>query len=153
MDSKFRILLNTFFKGELDTKDVYALIKYIFGKEPMETTFSIDNNNCIFIDFLYDDGVLASEYIELNLYRLTDYKSNVGIIAKELTDIMFINDDIKEYILQSKKLKKFIRLYKNSNTMHKAVVMKNQQKRLMSIGIDETGYDFIKDTIFPTHRK
>ncbi|QRY18962.1 ORF-92 [Teiidae poxvirus 1] len=153
MDSKFCLLLETIFKGKLTTKDVYALAKYLFNEEPVKTTFSKTTKGNVFIDFIYQNGLSASKYLDIQSCKLEDFNSIRNIVASEITNISFIESDLECYIKQSVLLKKFIKLYKKENTIKKANDVKAQQALLKNIGIDDTAYEFIKDAISLASRK
>ncbi|ARE67699.1 SWPV1-166 [Shearwaterpox virus] len=153
MDSKACILLDTVFKNLLTTKDIYAIIKHVFNKEPKETIFSKTVENEVFIDFLYDNNILASSYLGKDTCKVEDYIKIRNIVAEELTNLAFIDNDLEGYIKRSDNMKKFIRLYKRSNSINKAKNLKSTKKKLRDIGIDDREYEFIKDAIGLLNRK
>ncbi|QGM48822.1 MPPV-198 conserved hypothetical protein [Magpiepox virus 2] len=147
MDSKACTLLDTVFKDILTTKDIYVILKHIFNIEPKETIFSKTAENEVFIDFLYDNNVLASSYLSKDTSRVEDYPKVRNIVAEELTNLAFIDNDLDKYIKHSNNIRKFIRLYKCSNSIKKAKNLKSVKKKLKDIGIDDREYQFIKDAI------
>ncbi|UOX38660.1 late protein H7 [Finch poxvirus] len=147
MDSKACILLDSVFKGILSTKDIYVIIKHVFNTVPKETIFSKTDNNEVFIDFVYEDGTLASSYLGKNTSRVEDYLKVRNIVAEELTNLAFIDNDLDGYIKHSDNIRKFMRLYRCSNAEKKAKNLKSTKKRLKDKGIDDREYEFIKDAI------
>ncbi|AUD40248.1 putative 17 kDa protein [Flamingopox virus FGPVKD09] len=146
MDHKSRMLLDTVFKDMLNTKDIYALIKYIFKKDPIETIFSKKDDD-IFINFVYNDNVLASDYLGMKTSRVEDCSSCRKVVAVEYMNTSIIDNDLEGYIKQSDKLKRFIKLYNKNSAIKKARNIKSHQKMLKDAGIDDIGYEFIKDAI------
>ncbi|QDJ95088.1 crescent membrane-immature virion protein [Hypsugopox virus] len=145
MDNRLKTLSQTFFSGELSTTDIMVLIIELNSVYPIDTIFSLNNNEFV-IDYLYDNGYTASNYINGNFKHIdkANYSKYASMIAKELTSYDIICEDIKDYINKNTKLKRVIKMYK-CNTESNNTKINNAYKKLkiaLEKGID---YDYIKD--------
>ncbi|AXY04586.1 hypothetical protein [Fowlpox virus] len=85
--------------------------------------------------------------------KVEDCCSCRKVVAVEYMNTSIIDNDLEGYIKQSDKLKRFIKLYNKNNAIKKARNIKSRQKMLKDAGIDDIGYEFIKDAIGLISRK
>ncbi len=142
MDKKIYVLSMTYFFGELNTIDIMILKSEIHKKDPLRTVLSINRDNEIIVDFDYGD-CLASDYLGKELRELSteEYKEHMTSIAKELTSVDVVRDDIESVISSSTKLRRFIKLYRNKNKIDKA------SKVLASVESKGLTCDFMKEAL------
>ncbi|ASK51283.1 Crescent membrane/immature virion protein [Eptesipox virus] len=146
MDDKLKTLAQTFFSGELSTTDIMVLIIELKSIQPIDTIFSLDCTNTFVIDYLYENNVLASNYInsKFKIINQSEYSKYSAMIAKELTTYDIICEDIKDYINKNPKLKRVIKMYKCNSKNNNNKINKASKKLKIAIkkGID---YDYIKN--------
>ncbi|ABQ43553.1 hypothetical protein [Tanapox virus] len=144
MDNKLKTISLTFFSGELLPIDIVALKLFLLNKHPIETVFSIDDKGKFVLDFNYGN-FLASNYTNNNLKKITQDKfvSYSSDIAKELTAYDIICDNVNDYINNSNKLKRVIKIYNCKKQNLKIKEAAKNLKVAIKRGVD---YDYIKDS-------
>ncbi|AAR07434.1 78R [Yaba monkey tumor virus] len=144
MDDKLKTISLTFFSGELSPVDIVAIKLFLLNKRPIETVFSIDGKNNFVLDFNYG-SFLASNYTNINLKRLQrdEYIVYSSDIAKELTLYDIICDNVQDYINNSSKLKRVVKIYKCKKQNIKIKEARKSLKIATKRGVD---YDYIKDS-------